>query len=123
MLNEAIVDTLRKYWKKGLLTTAVMASLLANNVNAADLRSAGVPQNQIELAQQNVGGDEGDETQQQFIPGKNYIIDGQRYRFLGYDEDGSLKFQGVKMPGSRRVKKAPQYDTSKGKVTQRKFYR
>jgi hypothetical protein len=53
MLNEALVDTLRKYLKKGLLTTAVIGSLLASNkVNAQDLLQAGVSPNQIEIAQQ-----------------------------------------------------------------------
>src|SRR5690606_32942144 len=50
MLNEAIVDTLRRYFKKGLLTTAVIASLLANNVQAQQLAQAGVPQQKIEQA-------------------------------------------------------------------------
>ena len=51
MLNEAIVDTLKKYFRKGLLTTAVIASLLANNnVQAQDLVAAGVPQDKIEQA-------------------------------------------------------------------------
>jgi hypothetical protein len=38
--------------KKGLLTTGVIASLLANNVSAQDLIQAGVSPNQIEIAQQ-----------------------------------------------------------------------
>lgn len=50
MLNEAIVDTIRRYFKKGLLTTAVIASLLANNVQAQQLAQAGVPQQKIEQA-------------------------------------------------------------------------
>lgn len=52
MLNEAIVDTLRRYAKKGLLTAGVLATLLANNVQAEDLAQAGVSPNEIEVAQQ-----------------------------------------------------------------------
>lgn len=51
LLNEAIVDTIRKYFKKGLLTTAVIASLLANNVQAQTIAQAGVPQHKIEQVQ------------------------------------------------------------------------
>lgn len=59
ILNEAIVDTIRRYFKKGLLTTAVIASLLANNVQAQQLAQAGVPQHKIEQAQsQEQGGGE-----------------------------------------------------------------
>lgn len=52
MLNEAIVDTLKRYGKKGLLTVAVLTSLLANNVSASDLTQAGVSPNDIQVAQQ-----------------------------------------------------------------------
>jgi hypothetical protein len=52
MLNEAIVDTLKKYVKNGLLTVGVLTTLLANNVSANDLAKAGVSQNDIQVAQQ-----------------------------------------------------------------------
>ena len=52
MLNEAIVDTLKRYAKKGLLTAAVLTTLLANNVSAQDLAKAGVSPNEIQIAQQ-----------------------------------------------------------------------
>lgn len=52
LINESIIDTIKKYYKKGLLTTAVIASLLANNVQAQTLAQAGVPQQKIEQAQQ-----------------------------------------------------------------------
>jgi len=52
MLNEAVVDTLRKYVKRGLLTVGVITTLLANNVSAQDLMTAGVSPNQIRVAQQ-----------------------------------------------------------------------
>lgn len=52
LINEGIIDTLKNYVRKGLMTTAVIASLLASNqVNAQQLQAAGVPQSQIELAQ------------------------------------------------------------------------
>src|SRR5690554_6572351 len=48
-LNEAIVDVLKKYAKRGLLTGAVLSSLLTNNIATAnDLISAGVPKDKIE---------------------------------------------------------------------------
>lgn len=48
-LNEAIVDVLKKYMKRGLLTGAVLTSLLTNNIATAnDLISAGVPKDKIE---------------------------------------------------------------------------
>ena len=48
-LNEAIVDVLKKYVKRGLLTGAVLSSLLTNNIATAnDLISAGVPKDKIE---------------------------------------------------------------------------
>ena len=50
IMNEAIVDILKKYFSKGLLTTAVISSLLANNIEINDLISAGVSQNEIEKA-------------------------------------------------------------------------
>lgn len=52
ILNEAIVDTLRKYVKRGLMTAGVISTLLANNVSAQDLIQAGVSPNQIRIAQQ-----------------------------------------------------------------------
>jgi len=54
ILNEAIVDTLKKYAMRGLLTVGVLSTLLANNVSAQDLEQAGVPENQIEIAQQDL---------------------------------------------------------------------
>lgn len=49
LLNEGVVDILKKYAKRGLLTTALISSLLSNNiVSAEDLKSAGVPENKIE---------------------------------------------------------------------------
>ena len=54
ILNEAIVDVLKKYFRKGLLTTAVISSLLSNNVDAKDLISAGVSQNEIDNASKNI---------------------------------------------------------------------
>jgi len=61
-LNEGIIETIGDYVRKGLMTTALVASLLASNkVNAQQLQAAGVPQNQIELAQG--GGDGGSSTQ------------------------------------------------------------
>lgn len=59
-LNEGIIDTIKSYVRKGLITTALVGSLLASNqVNAQQLAQAGVPQNTIEMAQQKVdkGGD------------------------------------------------------------------
>lgn len=47
-LNEAIVDVLKKYVRKGLLTGAVLTSLLTNNIASADdLISAGVPKETV----------------------------------------------------------------------------
>jgi hypothetical protein len=63
LINEGIIDTLKNYVKKGLMTTAVIASLLASNqVNAQQLQAAGVPQHQIELAS---GGKNTQQTNQQ----------------------------------------------------------
>jgi hypothetical protein len=51
-LNEAVVDVLKKYAKKGLMTTALISSLLSNNiVSANDLMSAGIPKDKIENVQ------------------------------------------------------------------------
>lgn len=48
-LNEAVIDVLKKYAKRGLLTTALISSLLSNNiVSANDLISAGIPKEKIE---------------------------------------------------------------------------
>lgn len=48
LIEEGIVDTLKNYASKGLMTTALIASLLAsNNVNAQQLQAAGIPQEQI----------------------------------------------------------------------------
>lgn len=54
LLTEAITDVIRRYWRKGLLTTAVLATLLSQGVSAQTLTQAGVPQNQIEMATKNV---------------------------------------------------------------------
>lgn len=53
LLTEAITDVIRRYWRKGLLTTAVLATLLSQGVSAQTLTQAGVPQNQIEMATKN----------------------------------------------------------------------
>lgn len=55
LIEEGIVDTIKNYAKKGLLTTAVISTLLANNVNAQQLMAAGVPQDKIEMATGNSG--------------------------------------------------------------------
>jgi len=48
-LNEGIIDTIKSYMKKGLLTATLVASLLsANQVNAQQLQQAGVPKATIE---------------------------------------------------------------------------
>lgn len=53
-LNEAIVDVLKKYAKRGLLTGAVLSSLLTNNIATAnDLISAGIPKDKIEQVSNN----------------------------------------------------------------------
>lgn len=45
LLNEGIVDTLKTYLRKGLLTTSVIAGLLeSHRVSTQDLANAGVPQ-------------------------------------------------------------------------------
>lgn len=50
VLNEAVIDTLRKAFKKGLLTTIVLANLLAGGVTAQELKSAGIEDTKIEQA-------------------------------------------------------------------------
>jgi hypothetical protein len=51
-LNEAVVDVLKKYVKKGLMTTALISSLLSNNiVSANDLQYAGISEDKIENVQ------------------------------------------------------------------------
>ena len=60
-LNEGIIDTIKSYLKKGVLTVTLIASLLsANQVNAQQLQQAGVPKATIEQAIQKTdkGGDE-----------------------------------------------------------------
>lgn len=55
-LNEGIIDTVKSYVSKGLMTAALVATLLASGqVNAQQLQQAGVPQNQIEMAQGGAG--------------------------------------------------------------------
>lgn len=52
MLNEGVVDVLKSYIKKGVLTVTIIASLLSSNyVNAQQLRQAGVSQDTIEQAE------------------------------------------------------------------------
>lgn len=54
LITEAVSDVLKKYYKKGLLTTAVLTTLLANNVvNAQDLNRAGIKTDSIETVDQN----------------------------------------------------------------------
>jgi len=48
LIEEGIVDTIKSYATKGLLTAAVISTLLANNVNAQQLMAAGVPKEKIE---------------------------------------------------------------------------
>jgi hypothetical protein len=57
-LNEGVVDVLKDYVRKGVLTAVVAASLLGSNVvNAQQLAQAGVPAQRIEKAMQiNQGG-------------------------------------------------------------------
>lgn len=67
LLTEAITDVIRRYWKRGVLTVAVIATLLSQGVNAQTLEQAGVPQNQIEMAQSKVGGDSEEDRSGQVI--------------------------------------------------------
>lgn len=56
-INEGIIDTIKSYVRKGMITTALIASLLASNqVNAQQLQAAGVPKAQIEQAINKDGG-------------------------------------------------------------------
>jgi outer membrane protein OmpA-like peptidoglycan-associated protein len=55
-IDEAISSTLKDYLRKGLLTVGVIAGLMANNVSAQELQSAGVPQENIAQAEQMVKG-------------------------------------------------------------------
>lgn len=55
-IDEAISNTLKDYLRKGLLTVGVIAGLMANNVSAQELQSAGVPQENIAQAEQIVSG-------------------------------------------------------------------
>jgi len=55
-IDEAISNTLKDYLKKGLLTVGVIAGLMANNVSAQELQSAGVPQENIAKAEQMISG-------------------------------------------------------------------
>ena len=53
LITEAVSDVLKKYYKKGLLTTAVLSTLLSNNViKANDLVQAGIDNN-VENVDQN----------------------------------------------------------------------
>jgi len=59
LINEGVVDVLKTYVRRGILTVGVIASLLASNhVNAQQLSQAGVSQTEIEQAQEqaNKGG-------------------------------------------------------------------
>jgi len=60
-LNEGVVDVIKNYVRKGVLTAVVAASLLGGNVvNAQQLAQAGVPQQTIEKAMTiNQGGNQG----------------------------------------------------------------
>lgn len=63
LLNEGILDTIKKYLRAGTLTAGILASLLASEkVNAQQLAQAGVPKQTIELAQQKVNQDGGKNT-------------------------------------------------------------
>lgn len=54
LISEAVTDVLQKYLKKGLLTTAVLSTLLSNNVvKANDLVKAGIKTDNIETVDQN----------------------------------------------------------------------
>lgn len=56
-INEGIIDTIKNYVRKGMITTALISSLLASNqVNAQQLQAAGVPKAQIEQAINKEGG-------------------------------------------------------------------
>lgn len=53
MLNEGIIDTIKKYLRAGALTAGIVASLLASQkVNAQQLQQAGVPTEMVQKAQQ-----------------------------------------------------------------------
>lgn len=62
------------------------------------------------------------DTKPQYREGKNYVIDGTRYKFLGYDLEGNPQFQGVKMPRMKKVKSNPQFNSKTRKLTKRKFH-
>jgi outer membrane protein OmpA-like peptidoglycan-associated protein len=51
VINEGVVDILKKYASKGLITAGILASLLiSNQANAQDLKDAGIDRNKIENA-------------------------------------------------------------------------
>lgn len=52
-LNEGIIDTVKKYWRAGMLTAAILGSLLAaQKVDAQQLQQAGVPTELVQQGQQ-----------------------------------------------------------------------
>lgn len=55
LLNEGIIDVVKKYWRSGLLTAGILASLLgAQKVDAQQLLQAGIPTELVQQAQQKV---------------------------------------------------------------------
>ena len=54
-LNEGIIDTIKKYWRAGMLTAGILGSLLAaQKVDAQQLQQAGIPTELVQQAQQKV---------------------------------------------------------------------
>lgn len=52
-LNEGIIDTVKKYWRAGMLTAGILGSLLAaQKVDAQQLQQAGVPTELVQQGQQ-----------------------------------------------------------------------
>jgi hypothetical protein len=55
LLNEGIIDTVKKYWRAGALTAAILGSLLsAQKVDAQQLQQAGIPTEMVQQAMQQV---------------------------------------------------------------------
>lgn len=55
LLNEGIIDTIKKYWRTGMLTAGILASLLASQkVDAQQLQQAGIPTELVQQAQEKV---------------------------------------------------------------------
>lgn len=55
LLNEGIIDTIKKYWRAGLLTAGILGSLLAaQKVDAQQLQQAGIPTELVQQAQEKV---------------------------------------------------------------------